>query len=121
MARPILAELHPAIADAVGRHYDAYLDEVMAAVAEHDVVVVGMAVNPFPKRARRLLDAENIPHRYLEYGSYLSGWRARTTLKMWTGWPTFPMVFVKGQLVGGFAELERLVQSGELQSTLSSS
>ena len=25
--------------------------------------------------------------------------------KMWTGWPTFPMVFVNGVLVGGPKEL----------------
>ena len=33
---------------------------------------------------------------------------------MWTGWPTFPMVFVKGVLVGGASDLERLAQSGAL-------
>jgi glutaredoxin-related protein len=32
---------------------------------------------------------------------------------MWTGWPTFPMVFVKGALVGGANELRRLIDSGE--------
>jgi glutaredoxin-related protein len=37
---------------------------------------------------------------------------------MWTGWPTFPMVFVKGSLVGGTSELERLVTGGELKRTL---
>jgi len=37
---------------------------------------------------------------------------------MWTGWPTFPMVFVRGTLVGGAADLERLIESGELQRLL---
>jgi glutaredoxin-related protein len=32
---------------------------------------------------------------------------------MWTGWPTFPMVFVNGTLVGGASELRRLIDSGE--------
>ena len=35
---------------------------------------------------------------------------------MWTGWPTLPMVFVKGVLVGGAEDLKRLVESGELKS-----
>jgi monothiol glutaredoxin len=39
-------------------------------------------------------------------------------LKMWTGLPTFPMVFVKGSLVGGAAELGRLIRSGELKSAM---
>jgi glutaredoxin-related protein len=37
---------------------------------------------------------------------------------MWTGWPTFPMVFVKGILVGGASETKVLLESGELQRML---
>jgi glutaredoxin-related protein len=37
---------------------------------------------------------------------------------MWTGWPTFPMVFVKGALVGGASDLEALIASGELARML---
>ena len=74
-----------------------------------------MRINPMPKKARRLLDAAGIAYHYLEYGSYFSLWRRRLALKMWTGWPTFPMVFVKGVLVGGADDLERLLGAGELQ------
>ena len=58
------------------------------------------------------------PYHYLEYGSYFSEWRRRNALKMWTGWPTFPMVFVKGILIGGAEELDTLVSGGELRRTL---
>ena len=34
---------------------------------------------------------------YLEYGSYFSQWHRRLALKMWTGWPTFPMGELKPQ------------------------
>jgi len=37
---------------------------------------------------------------------------------MWTGWPTFPMIFVKGTLVGGAVDLEKLIASGELATLL---
>jgi glutaredoxin-related protein len=75
-----------------------------------------MRQNPFPKKARRLLDAAGIAYRYLEYGSYFSQWRPRLALKMWAGWGTFPMVFVKGVLIGGADDLERLLKSGELRA-----
>ena len=94
-------------------------DEVEAAIAGNDVVVVGMAQNPHVKRARRALDQAGIACRYLEYGSYFGQWRRRNALKMWTGWPTFPMVFVRGVLVGGASDLARLIASGELQRMLS--
>jgi glutaredoxin-related protein len=77
-----------------------------------------MAFNPFCKRARRALQAAGVAHEYLEYGGYLSDWRRRNALKLWTGWPTFPMVFVRGQLVGGAQDLEALIASGELQRLL---
>ena len=68
--------------------------------------------------ARRALAAAGVEHVYLEYGNYFGHWRRRNALKMWSGWPTFPMVFVKGVLVGGAAELERLIASGELERLL---
>jgi glutaredoxin-related protein len=120
MPRSILEEdhLHPAIRHRVaGLHAD-IVEEVQRAVATHPVVVVGMAQNPFPKRARRALDRAGIAHFDLDYGSYFSQWRRRNALKMWTGWPTFPMVFVRGQLVGGAQELEKLIASGELPRLL---
>jgi glutaredoxin-related protein len=120
MPRQILEEtrIHPAIRDRVARHHADIVDEVRRAVAENALVVVGMRQNPFPKRARKALDAAGVPYRYLEYGSYLGGWRRRNALKMWTGWPTFPMVFVDGTLVGGAQDLEKLIGSGELARTL---
>jgi glutaredoxin-related protein len=51
----------------------------------------------------------------LEYGSYFSDWRKRNALKLWTGWPTFPMVFVDGVLVGGDSNVKDLLTSGELR------
>lgn len=120
MPRAVLDEsrVHPAIRQRVASHHEAVVGAVQAAVAAHPVVVVGMAVNPFPKKARAALVAAGVPHHYIAYGSYLSQWRERTALKMWTGWPTFPMVFVRGTLVGGASELERLIASGELQAML---
>ena len=59
-----------------------------------------------------------VPYHYMSYGNYLSDWRRRNALKMWTGWPTFPMVFVKGTLVGGADDLDKLIASGELHRLL---
>jgi glutaredoxin-related protein len=102
------ARVHPDIRERISRHSHRLVDEVEAALATHVVVVVGMALNPFPRKARRLLDAAGVPYKYLEYGSYFSRWRDRLPLKMWTGWPTFPMIFVDGVLIGGFDDLARL-------------
>ncbi len=113
--------VHPAIQPKIAKHHRDIVDGVKAAIATHDVVVVGMAINPHPRRARALLDRKRVPYHYIGYGSYLSQWRRRAALKMWTGWPTFPMVFVKGTLVGGATDLQRLIESGELAALLGQS
>ena len=116
MPRTILPEsqIHPAVREKIANYRTDVVKEVQAAVAANDIVVVGMRQNPFPKKARKLLDAAGIAYKYLEYGSYLGEWRRRLVLKMWTGWPTFPMVFVKGVLIGGAEDLARLIEKGEL-------
>lgn len=116
MPRPILdeAHIHPAIRGRVAGHQQVILEEVIRAIRSNEVVVVGMGMNPFPARARKALDAIGQAYMYLEYGNYLEGWRRRTALKMWTGWPTFPMIFVRGTLVGGYTDLRGLIDSGEL-------
>ena len=120
MSRPILDEshIHPAIRQKVATDRMDIVQEVRDAIRSNDVVVVGMAINPAPRRARKLLDAAGIPYKYLGYGSYFRDWRRRAALKMWTGWQTFPMVFVKGTFVGGASDLARLHASGELAKML---
>ena len=112
------ARVHPAIASQLGSYQAELISRVELLIQQHDVVVVGMSMNPFPGRARKLLDAQGIRYEYLGLGSYLSQWRLRLGLKMWTGWPTFPMIFVKRTFIGGFRDLKRLVDSGELQKLL---
>jgi glutaredoxin-related protein len=116
MPRNILPEerIHPAVRDKIANWKTDIVKEVEAAVAANDIVVVGMRQNPAPKRARKALAAAGLAYKYLEYGSYLGGYRRRLPLKLWTGWPTFPMVFVKGVLVGGADDLVRLIEKGEL-------
>ena len=120
MPRTVLEEarLHPAIRESVANRNADVVHNVQAAANSNPVLVVGMAGNPFVRKARKVLDGAGIAFHYLEYGSYFGEWRRRNALKMWSGWPTFPMVFVKGTLVGGAEELERLVASGELKRTL---
>ena len=120
MPRPILdeAQIHPAIRAKVATNRVEIVDEVKAAIAAHDVVVVGMKQNPNPRRTKKALAAHGTKFHYLEYGSSLNTWRRRTALKMWSGWPTFPMVFVKGVLVGGADDIEQLIKSGELDKLL---
>jgi monothiol glutaredoxin len=120
MPRPTLDEaaIHPAIRHKVADLNGDLLRQAQAGVAANAVMVFGMSGNPFVGKARKALEAAGVPHGYIEIGSYVSQWRRRNALKMWTGWPTFPMVFVRGVLVGGAEDLGRLIESGDLKRLL---
>jgi monothiol glutaredoxin len=83
-----------------------YVKEAEEAVKSNAYVIIGMKQNPVVKGARKFLDEKNIAYKYIEHGSYFSMWKPRLALKLWSGWPTFPMVFADGKLVGGFSELK---------------
>ncbi|MBI1273189.1 MAG: Grx4 family monothiol glutaredoxin [Alphaproteobacteria bacterium] len=42
----------------------------------------------------------------------------RQALKEFSNWPTFPQLYVKGELVGGCDIVKEMYQSGELQQLL---
>jgi glutaredoxin-related protein len=108
--------VHPAISGAISGYHEDVVQEVAQTVAANGVVVVGMRYNPFVAKARKALQEAGIPFTYLEYGSYTSQWHKRLALKMWSGWATFPMVFVDQTLIGGYSELKTLLDDpkGEL-------
>ena len=95
-------------------YHKAVVEEVRTAIESHAIVVVGMAQNPVVKRARKLLKRAGLEFHYLEYGSYLSMWRPRLAIKLWSGWPTYPQVFVHGELIGGADQLERALADGSV-------
>ena len=92
--------------------------EVQAAIRGNAVVVVGMAQNPHVKKVRQALDAAGVSHAYLEYGSYFSKWKPRLAIKLWSGWSTFPQVFVRGVLIGGEALTKAALDDGTLKASL---
>ncbi len=70
-----------AAAAIAGYHADV-VREVSEAVEKNQAVVVGMSVNPFVKKARRALEEAKVEFKYLEYGSYTSGWKQRLAIKI---------------------------------------
>ena len=118
--RPMLAaeKRTEQVAKAMAEFHAGVVGRVREAVERDPVVVVGMAQNPVVKAARKLLAEEGIAYTYLEYGSYLSKWKERLAIKLWAGFPTFPMVFVDGVLIGGYTDLVELDKSGELATML---
>jgi monothiol glutaredoxin len=116
-ARPRLDE--KSIAPAALAHMEGLHSEVVRqvkeAIARDRIVVVGMAQNPHVRKVRKALDEAGVTYTYLEYGSYLGKWKERLAIKLWSGWPTFPQVFVNGTLIGGETLTKAALADGSLK------
>lgn len=69
----------------------------------------------FSAQAVAVLRACNV-----EFGSFniFEDPELREALKIYSNWPTFPQLYVSGELVGGSDILVEMYQSGELQPLL---
>jgi glutaredoxin-related protein len=112
------ARIHPDAARKLQAFHADVVRQVNDAIAEHPVVVIGMAQNPHVRNVRAALREAGVVFHYLEYGSYLSGWKKRLAIKLWSGWPTFPQVFVRGVLLGGEDLTRAAIADGTLASRL---
>lgn len=120
MSREINTNFAPHAKQFIDTFHSDVVEEVRDAILTNDVVVVGMSANVSVKRVRQALDAHNIQHVYLEYGGYLSKWKERLAIKIWSGWPTYPQVFVKGTLMGGNQLTQKALNDGSLETLLTS-
>lgn len=112
------SKIHPAAAAKLAERHPETIKEIEDAIASNKVVVVGMAQNPHVKNVRKVLTEAGIDFKYLEYGSYFSEWPRRLTIKLWSGWPTFPQVFVRGVLIGGEDLTKAALADGTLRSRI---
>lgn len=99
----------------ISTYHETTVKEVQEAVKANKVVVVGMKQNPVVAKARKALKEAGVEYKYLEYGSYLAGWKPRLAIKLWSGWPTYPQVFVNGKLIGGARETEAALKAGKIK------
>ena len=108
----------PRIQNLIQTFYPEVIEQVEQAIAKHRVVVVGMRGNYFVKKAIKNLKSWGVPFEYLEFGGYFSQYNQRVTLKTWTGYSTFPMIFVNGTLIGGNSDMEAEKAAGTFDQRL---
>lgn len=116
MNRPLLnpENVAPEALSFISHYHQEVVSEVANAVSSHKVVVVGMKQNPFVKKAKAALESAGVKFTYLEYGGYMSKWKPRLAIKLWSGWPTYPQIFVDGKLIGGFNETQAALKAGKI-------
>ena len=69
----------------------------------------------FSSRASQLLISCGKPFSFVDI---LTNPEIRTTLPSVSDWPTFPQIFINGELIGGSDIMNELFDSGDLQKAI---
>ncbi len=69
----------------------------------------------FSARAVQCIDACGVDFAYIDV---LANPDIRQTLPQYADWPTFPQLYVKGELIGGSDIILEMYQAGELETLL---
>ncbi len=96
------------------------MDKIKSTVEENSIVLFMKGTPDFPQcgfsmRTAEALKACNAEFAYVDI---LAEPEIRVNLPIFSNWPTFPQVFVNGELIGGCDIVLELFQKGELQTIL---
>ncbi|KAJ1656400.1 glutaredoxin [Dispira simplex] len=69
----------------------------------------------FSKQLVQLLDERGIKYGYFDI---LSDEEVRQGLKQYSSWPTYPQLYIEGELAGGLDIIKEMIQSGEFEESL---
>lgn len=95
-------------------------DQIAQQIADHPILIYmkGSPEQPrcgFSAQASQALMACGKPFAFIDI---LSNPEIRAQLPQYSEWPTFPQLFVQGELVGGCDIITEMYQSGELQTLI---
>jgi monothiol glutaredoxin len=95
-------------------------ERIKKAVEENPVVLFMKGTPEFPQcgfsmRTAQALKACNVDFTYVDV---LAEPDVRANLPAISNWPTFPQVFIKGELIGGCDIVLDMFQKGELQTMI---
>lgn len=97
-------------------------EKIMQQLAENPIIIYMKGVPSAPEcgfsgKASAIMDATKIPYTYV---NVLKAPFIRDKLPSVSKWPTFPQLFVNGELVGGSDIIEAMQQDGSLLPLLKS-
>ena len=91
--------------------------QIEARLAENPVIIFMKGTPDFPQCGFSMQTAQALKSCDVEFGfvDVLAEPEMRANLPRYSNWPTFPQVFINGELIGGCDIVMDLYQKGELQ------
>ena len=93
------------------------MEQIKAKLAENPVVLFMKGSPDFPQCGFSMKTVQALKECDVEFGfvDVLAQPEMRANLPQYSNWPTFPQVFINGELVGGCDIVMDLHEKGELQ------
>lgn len=96
------------------------IDEIKQQIAKNKIILFMKGTPRMPQcgfsaRAVQCIEACGVEFAYVDV---LANPQIRQTLPQVSDWPTFPQLFVKGELIGGSDIIAEMFQQGELEPML---
>lgn len=96
------------------------LDQIKDQITSNKVILYmkgapNMPQCGFSARAAQILNTFDIDYAYVDV---LANPEIRQTLPQYAQWPTFPQLYINGELVGGSDIIAELYESGELATMI---
>lgn len=98
------------------------IDRIKEQIESNDVILYmkGSPEMPqcgFSSRSAQILNTFDVDYAYVDV---LSNPDIRQVLPQYAQWPTFPQLYIKGELIGGADIIAELYESGELNEMIAS-
>ncbi len=96
------------------------IDRIRQQVQENSIILYMKGTPQFPMCgfSSRTVEALKTTGAEFAYVNVLQDQEVRANLPQYSDWPTFPQLYVNGELVGGCDIVMELYQSGELQNVI---
>jgi len=93
------------------------MDRIKHQVSSHPVLLYMKGTPDFPQCGFSARTSQILKSLDVEFGhvNVLAEPEIRASLPKYSNWPTFPQLFVKGELVGGCDIVVEMFESGELK------
>lgn len=114
-------ELKQSIDEALGESEQAHTEQRIHKLLEDNPVMLFMKGTPAEPRcgfSQKVVAALNATKEPFESFDILSDEEVRQGLKIMFDWPTFPQLYVSGELLGGCDIITEMASSGHLQETI---
>jgi monothiol glutaredoxin len=95
-------------------------DTIREQISKDDVVLYMKGTPVFPMCGFSAAVVQILTSHGVKFQSYnvLDDMDLRNGLKSFSNWPTFPQLYVKGELVGGCDIVREMAEAGELEQLL---